>query len=110
TWVVGADSSIGFADPTTIVARGYEGCEELLGRQSPEIIRHRRLDGTPARAADCPMELRPAMGEAVASDRDQFLRRDALGGSRLLHVPADRDAWWRRHRGHLRRFRGLRAR
>ena len=75
-WVVDRDGLIRFANPAALVALGYDGAEELFGRHSHETIHYKRPDGTPYPAAECPMLLPRATGEAVKSDLDWFLRRD----------------------------------
>jgi PAS domain S-box-containing protein len=75
-WVVDPDDVIRFANPAAVAALGYDDAEQLLGRHSHETIHYRRPDGTPFPAADCPMLLPRATGEAVARDLDWFIRRD----------------------------------
>ena len=64
-WVVDRDGLIRFANPAALVALGYDGAEELFGRHSHETIHYKRPDGTPYPAAECPMLLPRATGEAV---------------------------------------------
>ena len=75
-WVVDHDGVIRFANPAAIAALGYDGADELLGRDSHETIHHRHPDGSPYPAAECPMLLPRATGETVRSDLDWFFRRD----------------------------------
>jgi PAS domain S-box-containing protein len=75
-WVVDPDDVIRFANPAAIAALGYDGADELFGRDSHETIHYRHPDGTPYPAAECPMLLPRATGEAVRSDLDWFFRRD----------------------------------
>jgi PAS domain S-box-containing protein len=75
-WVVDPDGVIRFANPAAIAALGYDGADELLGRDSHETIHYRHPDGTPYPAAECPMLLPRATGETVRSDLDWFFRRD----------------------------------
>ena len=77
-WVVDPDGVIRFANPAAIAALGYDGADELLGRDSHETIHYRHPDGTPYPAAECPMLLPQATGETVRSDLDWFFRRDGL--------------------------------
>jgi PAS domain S-box-containing protein len=74
-WVVGPDGLIRFANRAAIAALGYERADELVGRDSHDVL-HRHPDGTPHPAADCPMLLPRATGETVSSDLDWFVRRD----------------------------------
>ena len=75
-WVVDPDGVIRFANPAAIAALGYDGADELFGRDSHETIHYRHPDGTPYPAAECPMLLPRATGETVRSDLDWFFRRD----------------------------------
>ena len=75
-WVVDADGLIRFANPAAISALGYRSAEELVGRPSHETIHHRRPDGTPYPASECPMLLPRTTGETIARDLDWFFRRD----------------------------------
>lgn len=75
-WVVDPDGVIRFANPAAISALGYDSAGELLGRRSHETIHCRHPDGTPYPAAECPVLLPQATGEAVARDLDWFFRRD----------------------------------
>jgi PAS domain S-box-containing protein len=75
-WVVDPEGVIRFANPAAIAALGYDSADELFGRNSHETIHHKHPDGTPYPAADCPMLLPRATGEAVARDLDWFFRRD----------------------------------
>ncbi len=75
-WVVDPAGVIRFANPAAIAALGYDGADELFGRDSHETIHYRHPDGTPYPAAECPMLLPRATGETVRSDLDWFFRRD----------------------------------
>jgi PAS domain S-box-containing protein len=75
-WVVDPDNVIRFANPAAIAALGYDGADELCGRDSHETIHYRHPDGTPYPAAECPMLLPRETGETVRSDLDWFFRRD----------------------------------
>jgi PAS domain S-box-containing protein len=75
-WVVDRDGVIQFANPAAIAALGYDGADELFGRDSHETIHYRHPDGTSYPAAECPMLLPRATGETVRSDLDWFFRRD----------------------------------
>ncbi len=75
-WVVDPDGVIRFANPAAIAALGYDGTDELCGRDSHETIHYRHPDGTPYPAAECPMLLPRATGETVRRDLDWFFRRD----------------------------------
>jgi PAS domain S-box-containing protein len=75
-WVVDHRGVIRFANPAAIAALGYDDADELLGRDSHQTIHHRRLDGTPYPAAQCPMLLPRVTGETVRRDLDWFVRRD----------------------------------
>ena len=75
-WVVDPDGVIRFANPAAIAALGYDGADQLFGRDSHETIHYRHPDGTPYPAAECPMLLPQATGETVRSDLDWFFRRD----------------------------------
>ena len=61
-WVVDPDDRIRFANPAAIAALGYDGADELLGRDSHETIHYRHPDGTPYPAEECPMLLPRATG------------------------------------------------
>jgi PAS domain S-box-containing protein len=75
-WVVDPDGVIRFANPAAVVALGYDGGDELVGRDSHDTIHHSHPDGTPRPVDECPM-LRPrATGESVSIDLDWLLRRD----------------------------------
>jgi PAS domain-containing protein len=74
-WVVDPKGVIRFANPAAIAALGYDGADELLGRNSHETIHHSRPDGSHYPAADCPMLLPRTTGETVARDLDWFFRR-----------------------------------
>ena len=75
-WVVDPDGVIRFANPAAVVALGYDGGDELVGRDSHDMIHHSHPDGTPRPVDECPM-LRPrATGESVSIDLDWLLRRD----------------------------------
>jgi PAS domain S-box-containing protein len=67
---------IRFANPAAIAALGYDGADELLGRHRHETVHYKHPDGTPYRAAECPMRLARTTGETVARDLDWFFRRD----------------------------------
>jgi PAS domain S-box-containing protein len=75
-WVVDPAGVIRFANPAAIAALGYDGADELLGRDSHSTIHHRRPDGTPYPVAECPMRLPQTTGETVRRDLDWFCRRD----------------------------------
>ena len=75
-WVVDPDDVIRFANPAAIAALGYDRAEDLFGCRSHETIHHRRADGSPYPAAECPMRRSRMAGETVASDLDWFVRRD----------------------------------
>ena len=75
-WVVDPDDVIRFANPAAIAALGYDDADELLRRRSHETIHHKRPDGTPFPAAECPLLLPRATGKSVTSDLDWFIRRD----------------------------------
>jgi PAS domain S-box-containing protein len=75
-WVVDPDGVIRFANPAAIDVLGYDTAGELFGRHSHETIHYKHPDGSPYPAADCPMLLPRATGEAVARDLDWFVRRD----------------------------------
>jgi PAS domain S-box-containing protein len=75
-WVVDPKGVIRFANPAAIAALGYDGADELLGRNSHETIHHSHPDGSHYPAADCPMLLPRTTGETVARDLDWFFRRD----------------------------------
>ena len=75
-WVVDHDGVIRFANPAAIAALGYDGADELFGRDSHETIHSRHPDGTPYPAAECPLLLPRTTGETVRSDLDWFFRRD----------------------------------
>jgi PAS domain S-box-containing protein len=75
-WVVDPDGVIRFANPAAVAALGYDGGDELFGRDSHETIHYRHPDGTPYPAAECPMLLPRATGETVRSDLDWFFRHD----------------------------------
>jgi PAS domain S-box-containing protein len=75
-WVVDPDGLIRFANPAAIAALGYDGADELSGRDSHEAIHFKNPDGTPYPAANCPMLLPRATGETVSRDLDWFVRRD----------------------------------
>jgi PAS domain S-box-containing protein len=75
-WVVDPDGVIRFANPAAIAALGYDGADELCGRDSHQTIHYRHPDGTAYPAAECPMLLPQATGETVRSDLDWFFRRD----------------------------------
>ena len=75
-WVVDPDGVIRFANPAALAALGYDGGDELFGRDSHEAIHYRHPDGTPYPAAECPMLLPRATGETVSRDLDWFVRRD----------------------------------
>ena len=46
-WVVDPDGVIRFANPAALAALGYDGADELFGRDSHEAIHYRHPDGTP---------------------------------------------------------------
>ena len=46
-WVVDPGGVIRFANPAAIAALGYDGADELFGRDSHETIHYRHPDGTP---------------------------------------------------------------
>jgi PAS domain S-box-containing protein len=75
-WVVDPDGVIRFANPAAVAALGYDGADELSGRDSHETIHYRHPDGTPYPAAECPMLLPRTTGETIRSDLDWFFRRD----------------------------------
>ena len=75
-WVVDPDDVIRFANSATITALGYDSADELLGRHRHETIHYEHPDGTPYRAAECPMQLPRTTGQTVARDLDWFVRRD----------------------------------
>ena len=67
---------IRFANPAAIAVLGYDGADELFGRDSHETIHYRHPDGTPYPASECPMLLPRTSGATVARDLDWFFRRD----------------------------------
>jgi PAS domain S-box-containing protein len=75
-WVVDPDGLIRFANPAAVDVLGYDGLDELIGRQSHETIHHHYADGTPYPASECPMLLPRTTGERVESDLDWLFRRD----------------------------------
>jgi PAS domain S-box-containing protein len=79
-WVVDQDDVIRFANPAAITVLGYDNADDLLGRHRHETIHYKHPDGTPYRAADCPMRLPRITGQTIARDLDWFFRRD---GSRF---------------------------
>ncbi len=84
-WVVDQDGRIVFANPASVAALGYDDAAELHGRASHETVHHKRPDGSPYPAEECPM-LRPRLtGETVHSDDEWFVRRDGT------MIPI---AWW----------------
>ena len=109
-WVVDPDGLIRFANPAAIAALGYDGADELFGRDSHETIHYRHPDGTPYPAAECPMLLPRATGRDGRSDLDWFFRRDgSMFPVSYVSVPIElRGGPWRR-RG-LHRHRGPPAR
>jgi PAS domain S-box-containing protein len=74
-WVVDGDGRIRFASPAAVRALGYDGADELLGRDAHATF-HRRADGTPCDAADCGLLRPPATGERVRGELDWLSRRD----------------------------------
>jgi len=75
-YVVDAVGRITFLNPAALKILGYVDEDELLGRISHETIHHLRPDGSPFRAAECPL-LRPLLtGETVHLDLDWFVRKD----------------------------------
>jgi PAS domain S-box-containing protein len=77
-WVVDRDGLIRFANAAAIDALGYSDPDELIGRDSHQLIHHHYPDGRPFPAADCPMLHPRTTGQTVSSDLDWFFRR---GGS-----------------------------
>jgi PAS domain S-box-containing protein len=75
-WVVDPDDVIRFANHAAITALGYDSADELLGRHRHETIHYKHPDGTPYRAAECPMQLPRTKEQTVARDLDWFFRRD----------------------------------
>jgi PAS domain S-box-containing protein len=75
-WVVDADGLIRFANPAAVAALGYDRADELLGLRGHDKIHHRRPDGTPRPATDCPLLLPRTTGETVTVELDWFVRRD----------------------------------
>ena len=75
-WVVDHKGVIRFANPAALAALGYDSADGLFGRDSHETIHYQHPDGTPYPAAECPMLLPRATGEAIESDLDWFFRRD----------------------------------
>jgi PAS domain S-box-containing protein len=74
--VVDHNGVISFANPAAVAALGYDEADELLGRQSHDIIHEKHPDGTPYPAAECPMLLPRTTGETVRSELDWVFRRD----------------------------------
>jgi PAS domain S-box-containing protein len=75
-WIVDPDDVIRFANAATVAALGYDAADELLGRHRHETIHSKHPDGTPYRAAECPMRLPLTAGQTVGRELDWFFRRD----------------------------------
>ena len=75
-WVVDEEGSIVFANPAAVAVLGYGAAAELYGKASHETVHHRRPNGSPYPAEECPM-LRPRVtGQAVHGEDEWFIRRD----------------------------------
>jgi PAS domain S-box-containing protein len=75
-WAVDSAGLIRFANRAAVDALGYDGADELIGRDSHETIHYEHPDGTPFPAHSCPMLLPRESGETVTSELDWFFRRD----------------------------------
>jgi len=75
-YVVDHDGLFAYVNPAAVALFGYDDERELLGRNSHATTHHRRLDGSPFPAEECPL-LRPrTTGESVHVDDDWFVRKD----------------------------------
>ena len=89
-WLADPDDVIRFVNAAAVAALGYDDADELLGRRRHETIHSKHPDGTPYRAAECPLQLQLTTGQTVGRELDWFFRRD---GSRFpvsyVSMPVD---------------------
>ena len=70
------DGHCTFANPACAKILGYDGADELLGRQMHELIHHTKTDGTPYDHEDCKIYRAFRQGESVQVDDEVLWRRD----------------------------------
>jgi PAS domain S-box-containing protein len=75
-WVVDEAGLIVFANPAAVAVLGYDDPAELYGRSSHDTVHHRRPDGSPYPAQECPMLAPRVTLEAVQGEDEWFVRRD----------------------------------
>lgn len=74
-WVVSSTGQVVFATPEALRVLGYRHLDEIVGRDSHELVHGRRPDGSPYPASECRM-LQILHDGAAASGEDWFERAD----------------------------------
>lgn len=74
-WVVDAAGRVVFATPEALEALGWTSLDEIVGRDSHELVHAHRPDGSPFPASECRM-LRILQDGTAASGEDWFERAD----------------------------------
>ena len=65
-----------FCNPATLRLLGLEKGASLLGKSGHELMHHKRADGTPYPAEECPISNSLQKGQGIHSDSEVFWRAD----------------------------------
>ncbi len=75
-WSVGLDGCITFVNSAAVAMFGYASAEEMLGRNSHELVHHTRSDGSPYPRAECPIFHAFQKGTSAHLENELLWRKD----------------------------------
>ncbi|GAA4190952.1 PAS domain S-box protein [Gryllotalpicola kribbensis] len=74
-WLVDALGNLQYSNPAALAAVGYASLDEVIGRNSHQLVHHSHRDGSPYPVEECPM-LSPSRNGRVSRGEEWFIRKD----------------------------------
>ncbi len=75
-WTIGLDGLIRTANASAVKMLGFDNADQLIGKNSHELIHHKRGDGTPYPQRECPIYKAFQLGQPCHLDNEVLWRPD----------------------------------